>query len=205
MTQGTRLRKAREQAGYSQQQLAEKIGMAQQALHKIEADITKNPRNMHVIESVLGLPPGYLKYGEQKSISTPQPIVARCPLLNWKEAKEWPKNKQKVSNETESLAQKIILGAESYALKITDNAMLSEKETTYRVGSYIIVDPTIEYKPSNFVIAIEDDSEEVIFRQYVKSGKQERLFAFNREFRATIVNEKVKILGVVVAHLDVLL
>lgn len=206
MTPGERLKTAREAAGYSQEDLAKKIGIVQQSLHKIEAGIIRNPRKMQLIESILGLPNGYLLYGdaaEEGTPTLPQPIIARCPILEWEHAIKWPRNKTEVSKNTDMLTSKILLGSDSYALKVRDESMINH-ERSFNKDSYIIIDPDREHKAGDLVIAIEE-AEELLFRKYVKDGKREYLFAYNPNFDAIKLNESIKICGVVVAHLDVLI
>lgn len=59
-----RIKIAREQAGLTQGELAEKIGIKQQSVFKIEAGITKNPRNIDKMAEVLGVDLNWLLTGE---------------------------------------------------------------------------------------------------------------------------------------------
>lgn len=205
-----RLKAAREAAGYSQEELAKKVGIVQQSLQKIEAGIIQNPRKLPIIESILGLPTGYLLYGDnahEKASALPQPIVARCPILTWDKALEWPKNRLEILKDSEikPLAQHIILGANCYALKIHNDSMTDKsRKQSFNEGSYIIIDPDIKHKSGNLVIATENETE-LLFRRYVKEAGREYLFAYNPNYEAVRIGEDIKICGVVVAHLDVLI
>lgn len=59
-----RIRIAREQANLTQAELAEKIGIKQQSVFKIESGDTKNPRNLEKIANVLGVDLNWLLTGE---------------------------------------------------------------------------------------------------------------------------------------------
>lgn len=203
-----RLREAREAAGYSQEELAKKIGVVQQSLHKIEAGIIQNPRKLPLIESILGLPAGYLRYGDNNKSSVPhlpQPMIARCPMLSWEQAIEWPKNKDEVLKDKDlaNLAQKIILSGNCYSLQINDTSMTDTgRRQSFNEGSFIVVDPDIEYKSGNLVIAVED-SIQPLFRRYVKEASREYLFAYNSQYEPIKIDKNIKICGVVVAHLSI--
>jgi SOS-response transcriptional repressor LexA len=210
MNLAERFKAAREAGGYSQEELAKKVGVAQQTINKIENGIIRNPRKLSLIESVLGLPVGYLMYGEDaeaKMPSLPQPVVARCPVLPWEKAIEWPANRNEVlrDNKIEALAQKIILGSNCYALRVNNDAMKdSSHKQSFSEDSYIIVDPDVKFKSGSLVIAVEN-SKGMLFRKYIKEGSREYLFAYNSKYEPVKLDETLKICGVVVAHLDVLI
>lgn len=54
---------ARHNAGLSQAQLADKVGVSQAAINKIEVGKTLNPRNLKKFASVLSVTPEWLQYG----------------------------------------------------------------------------------------------------------------------------------------------
>ena len=66
-TLGDRLRESREKKKLSQQELADKVGVSQQAIGKIESGVTQNPRNLKVIAEVLGVAQHWLQFGEVDS------------------------------------------------------------------------------------------------------------------------------------------
>jgi SOS-response transcriptional repressor LexA len=206
-TLAARLRTAREAAGYSQEELAKKIGIVQQSLQKMEAGIIRNPRKLPLIESILGLPSGYLLYGDDTNApALPQPIVARCPILNWRQAIDWPDNRNEIlkDSQVKSLAQQIILGADCYALKIINDSMMdNSKKHSFNEGSYIIIEPAKKHESGCLVVAT-DNSDELFFRRYIKEGNAEYLFAYNQNYNSIKINNKIKIRGVVIAHLDIL-
>lgn len=207
MTLGTRLRTAREAAGYSQKDLARKAGIRQQSIQSIEDGTTKHPRKLSQIESILGLPQGYLLYGEENCIDLPQPIIARCPILSWEDAKDWPQNKNYVlTKKIEQLTHQVILSHNSYALKIEDNSMVNYRLAEgFHKGKYIIVDPAREYRDGNFVIARKENSEKLLFRQYVNDAGDKYLNPLDiANYQRVPVSSDIAICGVVVAYLDLL-
>jgi SOS-response transcriptional repressor LexA len=203
----TRLREAREAAGYTQQQLAEKTGVKQQSLQKIESGLTQNPRKLQIIESILGLPPGYLLYGEEKTIELPKPIIARCPILDALEVSEWPQNKAKVlANKNNRLASKIVLSANCFAFQIQDDAMVNYlKAEGFQENRYILVDPERKAKPNDYVLAKRDGQEQILFRKYVFADGVRELKALNKmDYKTIEITDDIKIIGVVVAYVDLL-
>ena len=57
---GARIRQARESKGWSQQQLAGKVGMSQEAISKIETGQTRQPRQLRRIAKILEVSAVYL-------------------------------------------------------------------------------------------------------------------------------------------------
>lgn len=63
-TLGERLRESREKKKLSQQELADKVGVSQQAIGKIESGVTQNPRSLKVIAAALDVAEHWLQFGE---------------------------------------------------------------------------------------------------------------------------------------------
>jgi SOS-response transcriptional repressor LexA len=205
MTLAERLKAAREAAGYSQEALAKKIGIVQQSLQKIEAGIIRNPRNLPLIESVLGLPAGYLMYGEEKTAELPKPIIARCPILAWDQAAHWPDNKNEVLNNNPTrLAKNLTLSENCYALQIKDDSMINYlKAEGFHEGRYIIVDPAKEPKENSYVVAQKKDHNDLLFRKFINDAGRLKLSPLNNmNFEKITINEDIQIKGVVVAYVD---
>jgi transcriptional regulator with XRE-family HTH domain len=79
MTMGKRIESARESLGYKQHDLAEKMGISQQAIEKIENGKTKMPRDIDKMAKILKVSVEWLITGESMPIN---------PLQNEKESKE---------------------------------------------------------------------------------------------------------------------
>lgn len=68
-TLGKRVTARREQLGLSQKTLAEKVGVRQQSINKIESDQTRSPRNINALAKALGVTPQWLLFGVTQSRS----------------------------------------------------------------------------------------------------------------------------------------
>jgi transcriptional regulator with XRE-family HTH domain len=206
-TLAMRLREAREAAGYTQQDLAKEAGIKQQSLQKIESGLTHNPRRLQVIESILGLPPGYLLYGEERDSELPKPIIARCPILKPHEVAEWPENKAKIlADNNNRLASKIVLSGNCFAFQIQDDAMVNYlKAEGFQENRYILVDPEREARINDYVLAKRDGQDQLLFRKYINvDGAFELKPLNNMAFKNIKVTPDIKIKGVIVAYLDLL-
>jgi|GEM_PF-87601 len=69
---GKRIKKRRKELGLTQAQLAEKAGIIQQSLQKIEDGTTRNPRNVEALANALQSTPEYLLFGRVESESKNQ-------------------------------------------------------------------------------------------------------------------------------------
>ena len=69
-TLGERIETARKLAGFEQEDLAEKVGLTQQAISRIESGLTKNPRNLTAIAKALNVSVNFLLTGESDFIDS---------------------------------------------------------------------------------------------------------------------------------------
>lgn len=99
MTIGKRVESARESLGYKQHELAEKMGISQQAIEKIENGKTKMPRDIDKMAKILKVSVEWLITGESMPINT---------LQNEKENKENKSIIESVNFLTESQKQSVI-------------------------------------------------------------------------------------------------
>ena len=67
---GERIEKARKLEGLEQNELAEKVGLTQQAISRIESGLTKNPRNLRAIAKALNVSVNFLLTGEDDFIES---------------------------------------------------------------------------------------------------------------------------------------
>jgi len=64
-TLGGRLRFKRKARGWTQQQLADKVGTSQAVIQKIENGKSLRPRNLNSIAMALGVSPAWLMFGKE--------------------------------------------------------------------------------------------------------------------------------------------
>ncbi len=65
-TLGERIAKRREQQSLSQKALAEKVGISQQSVNKIESGQTRNPRNLDKLAAALSVTQQWLLFGDMR-------------------------------------------------------------------------------------------------------------------------------------------
>jgi SOS-response transcriptional repressor LexA len=209
MTIGDRIREAREAAGYTQAQLADLINIKQQSIQQWESGDTKRPKKINEIASILGVSVDYLLNGEENIIDFPYAIAARCPLIGWADAKEWPENKSqlKQSDKLKFPTNNVVLKGDCYMLEIEDNSMVSYMEAKgFHKGKHIIISPTKKHENGNYVVAKKKNLSKLLFRQYINDGESEYLNPLNiAHYKRMDLTPEIEICGVAVAYLDILI
>jgi SOS-response transcriptional repressor LexA len=92
-----------------------------------------------------------------------------------------------------------------FGVDIQGDAMISDNPyvRSFVEGEIIVVDPTLEPTHSQIVIAAIRNHPEIVCRKYVIEGGQPYLVPYNKQWANTLVNEDVKICGVVVASMNI--
>ncbi|KEY58470.1 helix-turn-helix transcriptional regulator [Serratia sp. DD3] len=80
-----RLKVAREKCGLSQLQLAEKVGLTQQSIGKIESGVTVQPRKLKQLALALGVSANWLQFGADENGSYQELVVKE-----WEDTKPDP-------------------------------------------------------------------------------------------------------------------
>jgi SOS-response transcriptional repressor LexA len=201
---GEIIRIAREKAGLTQVEAATRAGFTQKSWSKIEVGAIKKPRHIDRIESILGLPKGYLN--DQTAKQFAQPVMARCPLLKWGQATNWPENKDELvkSEKIKPFAGKVILGENSFMLRVENNLMNDDARVSFREGSFLLVDPDVQYQSGDYVVALFKDTSELFFRRYIKEAGKEYLVAGSGDIKPIVINDNVTIKGVIILNTNIL-
>lgn len=206
--QGKRIRQAREAAGFTQAEIADLLRIKQQSYQLWESGNTHHPKKINEFANLTGVTVDYLLKGGQELSDLPYTVGARCPLISWEDAKEWPANfaelnkDKKITHPTNS----IVLNSHCYMLQIEDNSMLNSLEAKgFHKGGYIIVDPTKNYEHESFVVFKIKDFPKLIFRQYLNDGEGKYLNPLNvaANYRRIDLTPDITICGVVVLYLNV--
>lgn len=182
-----RVKEMRLALGLSQEELAERAGMSQQAINKLE-ERGKSSKYIVELATALNVSPEWLKTGKD----TPSQKNIRFPLSSW-------------GNLSSIDSWEEISFKENYIyLKVQDTDMVngSELSPTFPPGTIIIIDPDKKYKIRDCVIATHKLSGAVLFRRVMKYGIDlilEPLSARGKFYEI----EEFYIIGVVVAGLNI--
>ncbi len=217
MTLSERVKTARKQADLTQKELADRVGVSQTAIHKLESGRSVSSRRTVSIALTCGVDPIWLDTGrgEMSLIgSTPgmtqaelakaatdgeihrAPLFARLPLISWEDAS------QSCEEPAESFHPKaeawIPVAPRSsdrtFALRVPDDSMKPE----FQEGEVIIVDPTLPGKHNQFLIARMEGDSMATFKQLIVSGNRTYLKPLNSRYPLIDVQGEMRVCGVVV-------
>jgi SOS-response transcriptional repressor LexA len=92
------------------------------------------------------------------------------------------------------------VGDDAFALRIQDDSMVDGAgEFSFRVGSIIVVDPSITAAPGDHVVVVRFKGiEEATFRQLDFDGENHFLRPFNSRYPASPMPDDARIIGVAV-------
>lgn len=197
------------QSGIKQEALAKLVGVKQQSIAKIVAGQTKKPKFIVELAGALKTTPEWLLFDKGKSPfdpSTTKIPEAHCPIIPWSRVMDWLSgNREAAVSEMQGTIPSFNASHNGYALRIESESMINDDggQRTFLPGTVIIVDPEVKPKSKSFIV-ISRDSKEPILRQYVKEGGEIRIKPLDPTFDPFYLTETDKILGVVVAHIDLM-
>lgn len=208
MSLGIRLKQARLKKKLTQEELAEVVGIKQQAVQRIEAGKVKSTSYVVQLSQALNVSPEWLALGDEhpqeitKAEPAPTSNTKQCihaPLLKWHDLDLVQQLPLTESNHTKiPLFDRIC--NKCFVLQIKDNSMLGNTPgaPSFQPNDYIIIDTSAESKNGDFVIARLDNSSQMTFRQLVSGPNGRQLAALNAQYSNILVASNVEILGTVI-------
>ncbi|MBM7074436.1 LexA family transcriptional regulator [Shewanella sp. 202IG2-18] len=179
-----RLDYALKQAGWSQSELARRSGVKQQSISRVCTGRTHNSRFLVRICQELGVNPDWLNTGTGEVYQSDQVgsiKLIKIPLLSWYQAYQWKHLKNTLNyNDAEEwrLVPANILH-DGFALRVKGDSMEGTGSKTVPDGAIIFIDTMAEYQSEDLIVVAHCDSEEAMFKQYVKDGNQSFLRSYN--------------------------
>lgn len=199
---GKRVKQAREEAKITQRELAEQVGISEHAMQKIEWGLTKNPRGLDKLASVLKKTKEYLMYGVQSELPKKIPII---PFQNIKDYLTM--TSQDMEKWEDWMLNFGNFGSDCYALRVENDSMCANvpSEKTFKAGEIVIFKKDEKPVSNKFVVYSEDGGKTASFKQYITDGARKYLKPLNPHYPIIPVTSNIKIFGVVVAHADLAL
>ncbi len=217
MNLGDRIKHARQNAGLTQKQLADSVGISQTAVHKLERGYSRASRRTVTIALTCGVDPIWLETGrgdmllpgapnsksgiEQVSNQPfrPYTIIARVPLVSWETAYDYCSEKIDY-DQLESAAESLIPVApktrtQCFALNISDDTM----EPLFTEGDTIIVEPNPSASHNQYIIAQLGNNAYFTFKQFIMLGNKRYLKPLNKRYPLIEIETDFTIFGVVIS------
>jgi SOS-response transcriptional repressor LexA len=208
-TLGKRLRRARKNKGLSQKALAERIGIKQQAVQRIERGDVKNSCYIVELAHALEVSSDWLVTGKEwrppitytselQNRYTPA-LIKQAPLLSWQDIDE-------MRNLSFTLQNRSIIpifndhGDKCFVLELKDDSMCSPKNDliSFLQKDLLFVQVDRVPLPNEFVIARLAATNEIICRRYVCDDDNHAfLIPLNAAYASIRVTPEIEIIGVV--------
>jgi SOS-response transcriptional repressor LexA len=213
MTLSDRIQLARKNAGLTQKGLADKVGISQTAVHKLECGRSRSSRRTVTIALTCGVDPIWLDTGrgdmllpgsgmgiaveEDGQPYRPFPLIARVPLISWDLIDSLCGNDDFELIEAEAASWIPVAPRTSepcYALTVPDDSM----EPEFSEGEVLVVDPTQEGAHNQFLIARLEGDSRPTFKQLIILGNRRYLKPLNARYPLIDIEGKLDVCGVVV-------
>ena len=212
-----RIKIARKQAKLTQKELADRVGVSQTAIHKLECGRSISSRRTVTIALTCGVDPIWLDTGRgEMSLfgATPgmspdefakatengelhrAPLFARLPLISWEDAGQFcEESAESLNPKAEAWLPIAPKGSDrTFALCVPDDSMVPE----FREGEFILVDPTLPGKHNQFIVARIEGDTGATFKQLMVTGNKTYLKPLNSRYPLIDVQGDVNVCGVVV-------
>lgn len=188
-------------------QLAERLSKLQsQISHLIGTNPIKNigDKLATQVEKAFNLPHGWLDHlhpdlQEESaiySIGSPQPLFYRIPLVTWQEAAD-AHPKYSFKNNKNFIVTQIQVSPNAFALQVEGDSMESTQGISFPNHSIIIVDPEYRITNNAYVIAKQNHSTQLVFKQYATDGNRRYLKPLNPRYPLIEINTHAIICGVI--------
>jgi SOS-response transcriptional repressor LexA len=187
MSLGVRLKQARLKKKLTQEELAEIVGIKQQAVQRIEASKVKSTSYVVQLAQALDVTPEWLALGGEPLAGSTNDFPASsmhgahpAPLLQW--------------HQVDSITNTC------FTLQIKDVSMIASAygEPSFLKDDYLLIDPAVEAKVGDFVIVKLPESSQMTFRQLIKKDNTLQLKALNTQYNTIALTNSMKMCGVVI-------
>jgi len=212
-TLGQRLTRAREHAHIKQKDVAEHFGISSQAISQWEADRTRPDSQRLVrlarlfevrLEWLLDETGPMVFDGNKTSAEVRH--TARVPVVDRIQAGDWTEvsDPYVVGSGEEFLQTDLGVSSSTFALIIEGRSM----EPEFQHGDKVIIDPMVQPRPGDFVVAKRDNDQEATFKKYRLKSQDEQgrevveLVPLNPDWPTLIIDRDNpgRIVGTMVEH-----
>ena len=202
-TFGDRIKIALNRRKMSASELARRVGVSRSAINQLINGGSKGakPENLIKIAKTLDVNPEWLATGNGKMKPEIPSHLTRVPVISYVQAGSWTEavDSFPAGNGLETVTTDLDLGDYSFALRIKGDSM----EPEFHEGDIIIIDPSVEPRPGDYVVAKRDKDNEATFKKYRRPAEDViELVPLNPDHPPLKIDAKTpgKIIGVMVEH-----
>jgi SOS-response transcriptional repressor LexA len=210
-TLAIRLKKARRVRNVTQQELANRIGVKQQAIQRIEAGKVRSSTYIVTIALALQVSPIWLAGGQELEpilldhnmhTDPSQAIFPSLPLFSWNEISNDIKPLYKKGDIRPQVPAFMSVSNKAFALQLQlpDDAMVSmtDPKASFQRDAMVFIDPSRTPKDGSFILV---KTSELILRKYVTANDSGAyLAALNNKYESVLWDpNRHTIIGVLIA------
>lgn len=203
MNLGTRIKTLRKAKGWSQLELSKRTSISRPRIAQIET----NPGTEVKSETMRSLAKAFdLTVEQLSSVSlfdkgvnnhevTIRPLTTKLPILQWGEIKLYLKGRD--MEDKQWVGSPTNLSNNAFAMCVENSAMVSNIEVSFNQGSIIFIEPDINYKSGDKVVALCKTTNTGVFRTFIEEANNRMLIPSNTQYQ-TLNADDYLIIGVVV-------
>ncbi|MCA0214761.1 MAG: helix-turn-helix domain-containing protein [Proteobacteria bacterium] len=206
---GDRLRQRRKKRGLSQQQLADRSGIGQSFLSKLESHKAQATTEILALAAALECTPQWLRSGEGPEEGIPGESNVKdvhskggVPVISWVKAGNWADIEDAfLAEDAESWVDvyRGSVGKHAFALRVEGDSMTSPipgDRLSFPEGTILIVDPDREAKPGDFVIAKDVITQQATFKRLMYDAGRWFLRPLNPAYQTQEIDDPgVRVIG----------
>jgi SOS-response transcriptional repressor LexA len=202
MDLGSRVKQLRKTQGWSQLELSKRTAISRGRIAQLETNPVAEVKG----ETLMSLARAFSCTTEELLSSSAldsmsglklQPIMRKAPILNWQNLPDILKGSLMLESESWVGCPHDISDT-SFALEVQNDVMTSNTGRSYPAGTLIFVDQDRTAKTGDRVIAIDRETKESVFREYVVDGGVRYLKPLNTAYPIQQCSQDTHIVGVVV-------
>lgn len=208
---GARIKERRKALKLTQIGLSKKLGVAASAISQWESEVMRpNGSNILALAQVLQVQPAWVTTGnsahDSAKLQPPNLELNQVPLF---EIMDLTPNFSVRTLSVEILTLRTTTAKvtpDAFAIQVQGDSMVNPSGApSMPAGTFIIVEPSIEAEPGNFVVACIGKGSGALFKRYVKDGPHQSLQSLNPAFQMIELDKNATILGVAIrAEIDLL-
>lgn len=197
MSLGQRLRKAREDKGLKQHELAKLAGVSQQNIQKLENEASNKTAYILELADALDVDPYWLKNGKSKKQESVNSLIKTIPFLRDHEIEPWLLDSYQPQDLKWGL--QLNLKEKAFLYEINGSPLISPftaDESIYP-GDIAIIDPTYSVKNGLLVLTSFGKETYKIYK-IDEHNNQKYLKSFDPNLPIIWVDDRIKIIGVII-------
>lgn len=130
-------------------------------------------------------------------------VGREIPIVSWMQAGSWKESPHIESHEQDQIFVTGKLPKNTFALRVSGKSMENcDGKNHFPDGSLILVNPDIDAKIDDFVVAVDEATQEATFKRLIEDCGNKFFVPLNSQFPVTKVTETTVIRGVVFRVID---